>query len=404
MPKYIYRAVNQRGRPVRGVLNAANEADLFARMQQNGLSLIDCREQTEKKGRLAAFMAPNLKARDLIQMFVHMEQLQKAGVPLLDALSDVKETTDSARLRDIMSDVYRDVADGASLSEAMARHPNVFEPIFVALVAAGEETGNLANSFAQLITHLKWTDAMSTKVKKATRYPKILLVVVLAVIYMMMVKVVPDVTSFLTNIGQELPIQTRALMATSAFFQAYFGYILLVLGGGYVLLRVLRARSEDFRYRTDYMALRMPVFGPLIRKISLSRFCQTFGVLFISGLEMLKCLDNAKQTAGNMVIAEALENVRSQVQEGNSLSAALHNSGEFPSLVVRMVRIGEESGNLTAVLNQVSEFYDRDVNDSVDAMIQMIEPALTAFLGAIILWIAAAVFGPIYDSFSNMEL
>ena len=253
----------------------------------------------------------------------------------------------------------------------------------------------MTNSFTQVIKHLKGTDAMRAKVKKATRYPKILVGVVILVVWVMMTQVIPDVVGFLKEIGQELPPVTLALIATSEFFNNYFGYIILALIALYVALMVGRSLSEGFKYRTDYVALHSPAFGPLIRKISLSRFCQTFAVLFTSGLEILKCLEAAKQTAGNLVLTEALERVKTNVQEGSPLSEALNNSGEFPSLVVRMVKIGEESGNLTGVLEQVSEFYDQDVNEAVDGMITMIEPALTVILGGMILWIAAAVFGPI---------
>lgn len=402
MPKYSYRAINDKGRPVRGVVNADNETDLFNRLQESNMSLLDCKEMNEKTSKLAALTAKKVQVRDLIQMFVHMEQLQKAGVPLLDALSDVRDTTESTRLRDIMGDVFGEVSSGSSLSNALAKHPTVFENIFVSLINAGEETGNLTNSFIQVIKHLKWSDAMNAKVKKATRYPKILIVVVIGVVWLMMGHVVPEVVGFLKNIDQELPPITLALIATSEFFA---DYALYMLGGGIFImafLRIGRMVSEDFRYRTDYIALRMPVMGPLIRKISLSMFCQTFAVLFTSGLEILKCLDAAKQTSTNLVITQALDNVRTQVQEGAPISAALNNSGEFPSLVVRMIKIGEESGNLTSVLEQVSEFYDKDVNEAVDAMIAMIEPTLTVILGGIMLWIAAAVFGPVYDSFSKM--
>ncbi|MFH1157881.1 MAG: type II secretion system F family protein [Pseudomonadota bacterium] len=402
MPKYSYRAVNPKGRPIRGVVTAANESDLTSRLEEGGLTLIDCKAMSEKTGKLAALVARRVKIRDMVQMFVQLEQLQKAGVPLMDGLSDVRDTTESAQLRDVMSDVYREVAEGNSFSSSLSRHPMVFEPIFVSLIGAGEETGNLVESFTQVIKHLKWTDAMRSKVKKATRYPKILVGVVMIVVWVMMGQVVPQVTGFLLDIGQELPPVTLALIATSKFFASYFVYIFLGLLAFYIFLVVGRVMSEEFRYRTDYIALHTPVMGGVIRKIALSQFCTTFGVLFTSGLEILKCLDAAKLTAGNMVIVEALGLVRQQVQEGFPLSTALNTSGEFPSLVIRMVKIGEESGNLTGVLEQVSEFYDKDVNDSVDAMIMMIEPALTAILGGIILWIAAAVFGPIYDSFGKM--
>jgi type IV pilus assembly protein PilC len=402
MPKYSYRAVNARGRAVRGVVTAANESDLFNRLNETGMSLLDCKAMSDKSSKLNALTAPKVKVRDLIQMFIHLEQLQKAGVPLLDALSDIRDTAESARLRDIMGDVYAEVSAGSSFSNGLAKHPGTFEPIFISLINAGEETGNLTDSFFQVIKHLKWTDAMNSKVRKATRYPKILLVVVLGVIWLMMGHVVPEVVGFLKNIDVELPALTTSLIATSDFFSSYSLHVIGALVAFYASIKTGRVVSEDFRYRTDYMMLHMPVMGPLIRKISLSRFCQTFAVLFSSGLEILKCLDAAKQTSQNMIITEALESVRTQVQEGSPLSLALNSSGEFPSLVVRMVKIGEESGNLTGVLEQVAEFYDKDVNEAVDAMIQMIEPTMTAVLGGMLLWIAAGVFGPIYGSFDKM--
>jgi len=402
MPKFSYRAINQKGRPVRGVVTAANESDLFNRLNEGGMSLLDCKEMTDKTGKFAALTAKKVGVRDLIQMFVHLEQLQKAGVPLLDALSDVRDSAESTRLRDMMGDVYAEVASGSSFSNALAKHPGTFEPIFVSLLNAGEETGNMTESFGQVIRHLKWTDAMRQKVKKATRYPKVLVGVVVVVVYIMMTQVVPTVTGFLKEIGQELPGVTLALIATSNFVQNYFGYIFLGFVVFYIMLRIFRVASEGFKYRTDYLALHSPMFGSLIRKIALSRFCQTFAVLFTSGLEILKCLDAANQTAVNLVLTEALVRVRQAVQEGAPLSAALNASGEFPSLVVRMVKIGEESGNLTGVLEQVSEFYNQDVNEAVDGMIAMIEPMLTVILGGMILWIAAAVFGPIYNSLGKM--
>lgn len=402
MPKFSYRAINPKGRPIRGVIAAANEADLFNRLNASSLALLDCKEMSDKSSKWQQITAKKVKVRDLVQLFMHLEQLQKAGVPLLDSLSDVRDTAESSRLRDVMSDVFNEVSEGSSLSNALSKHPNVFEPIFVSLINAGEETGNLTNSFEQLIKYLKWKDAMDTKVKKATRYPKILIGVVVIVIYVMMSYVVPEVTAFLKDIGQELPGITVALMATSDFVVNYFIYVVIAIFAALTANRVFRGLSEGYKFRTDMIALRAPVAGSVIRKINLSRFCSTFGVLFVSGLEILKCLEAAQKTVGNRVLYEALESVRTSVQEGSPLSTAMNMSGEFPSMVVRMVRIGEESGNLTHVLEQVAEFYDRDVNEAVDAMIQMIEPALTVILGGMMLWIAAAVFGPIYDSFGKM--
>ncbi len=402
MAKFTYRAVNENGRPVRGVVSAANEGELISILEEGGMALVDCKELSEKKSSLAALKVQKVKIRDLIQMFVQLEQLQMAGIPLLESLADVRDTTESERLRDIMSDVYREVAEGNSVSVAMSKYPVIFEPVFLALINAGEETGNLTESFQEVIKHLKWTDDMRRKIVKATRYPKILLVVISVVIYVMLTYVVPPVTGFLLELGRELPPVTLALIATSAFMQAYAIHIFGAVVSIIAFLKIGRNISKEFRYKTDELAINMPVMGPLIRKIALSSFSRTFGVLFNSGLEILKCLETAKLTAGNLVIMESLDTVKRQVQEGAQLSEALKNSGEFPSLVIRMVRVGEESGNLTKVLDQVSEFYDRDVNDAVDGMIMMIEPSLTGVLGGMILWIAAAVFGPIYDSLGDM--
>ena len=225
MAKYNYRALNKNGRPVRGSLTAANETDLFQQLQAGGFELIDCKTvggESKGAGMIREIFSGGVKTRDKIQLFVHLEQLQKAGVPLLESLADIRDTSESPKLRDILTELHREVSEGASLSEAMGKYPNVFENIFVSLIAAGEETGNLMQSFSQVIRHLKWADAMNTKKKKAMRYPKILLFVVFVVVGVMMTYVVPEVTGFLANIGQELPPVTRALIATSDFFTNYF--------------------------------------------------------------------------------------------------------------------------------------------------------------------------------------
>ena len=210
MQRYKYRAINSRGRPVRGVLSASNEVDLHNQLQSGGLELVSCSGINEKKGGGFAFFN-RIKIRDIIQLFLHLEQMQSAGVPLLDALSDIRDTTEQPRLRDIMSDIHKNVSEGASLSEAMANHPKVFTNLYISLVSSGEETGDLTSAYKQLIKYLKWVDQMQSKVRKATRYPMIVTVVVLLTITVMMTVVVPQITSFIKNIGQALPFYTVAL-------------------------------------------------------------------------------------------------------------------------------------------------------------------------------------------------
>ncbi|MDD3021312.1 MAG: type II secretion system F family protein [Alphaproteobacteria bacterium] len=401
---YKYKAYNAKGRPIRGVVSAANEVDLYNQLQGAGMELVSCAPVSARRSSGIALLRPKVKTRDLIQFFMHLEQMQAAGVPMLDSLADVRDSAENQTLKDIMTDVHRSVSDGSSLSESLAAYPKVFSNLYISLIEAGEETGNLEMSYSQLIKYLKWIDEMQSKIKKATRYPTILLVVVVLTITVMMGVVVPQIVGFIKNLGQELPVYTTALMATSEFFQEYWWAVLAAPVIMFFVYKSLRKSSEGFAYQMDTLWLRLPIMGPLIRKISIARYSQTFGSLFSSGIDVINCLKSSQQTVTNLALIEALEIVQAQVQSGSPLSAAFGASGEFPTLVTRMIKIGEESGNLTPVLNQVSEFYTRDVDEAVQGLITMIEPMLTALLGGMIMWIAVAVFGPIYSSFEHIEM
>lgn len=365
---------------------------------------MSCSPIENKSGGGLSFLRPKVKTRDLIQFFMHMEQMQAAGVPMLECLSDIRDSSENQTLKDIMTDVYRNVSDGSSLSEALGNYPKVFGNLYISLIKAGEDTGDLQKTYAQLIKYLKWVDDMQSKIKKATRYPTILLVVVILTIVIMMGVVVPQITEFIVNLGQELPFYTTSLMATSQFVQDYWWGLLVGPIAFFVILKALKKNSETIAYHADAIALRLPIAGPLIRKVTIARYSQTFAALFSSGIDVINCLKSSQKTVNNLALIEALEVVRSQVESGAPLSQAFNASGEFPTMVVRMIKIGEESGNLTPVLQQVSDFYTRDVDEAVQGLITMIEPMLTAFLGIMILWIAVAVFGPIYASFEKIDM
>lgn len=414
MERYKYRAISEQGRSVRGTISAASEADLYNQMQSVGLELVDCKKLGDRSG-LGGIAMTRIKIRDLIQFFMHMEQMQSAGVPLLDALADIRDTTENRRLRDIMTEVHRDVSDGGSLSESMGKHPKVFKNLYISLIKAGEDTGDLTASYRQLVKYLKWVDIMQSRVRKALTYPIIVLVVVLVAIVVMMGFVVPAITGFLKEMDRELGWVTTSLIATSDFFANPLFHIfgLPVPGGVIILLtplvilaitHALCQASADIKYRVHELMLRTPIMGNLIRKISIARYAQTFSALFAAGVDVLGALKSARQTVSNVVLLDALERVERYVQTGKPISESFNASGEFPSMVVRMIRIGEESGNLTVVLEQVSEFYSKDVDEMVQALITIIEPTLTAVLGVMILWIAAGVFGPIYSMLGELEI
>jgi type IV pilus assembly protein PilC len=393
MKKYKYRALDEDGTQVRGKLSAINEVDLYQQLKSFKMELVDAKEQRQK------FTLPffnRVKAREMIQAFVHLEQLQRSGVPLLDSLADIRDSTDSPILRDVMAEIYRDVSEGAFLSQAMLKHPKYFDNVVVSMTASAEQTGNLADAFTQLIGFMKWSELMRKRTIKALTYPTFTLFIFLIVLGILMMYTVPQIIGFLKDMKQELPFMTTSLIATSDWLQSYGYWLPIGFIGTMIFVKTMNKSSPTFRYNYDMMVLKIPVIGEVARKINLSRFSRTFGSLFKSGLEILKCIDTATQTVGNTYMNSALIRARRQISEGASISAALNNTGEFPSLVIRMVKIGEESGNLTHVLDQVAEFYDADVDEAITKMIGMIQPTMTIILGVIIMWIAAGVFGPIY--------
>lgn len=386
------------------MVTAANEVDLFNQLKASGMDLVSCSPVQNQSGLGGvSLFRPSVKVRDLIQFFMHLEQLQAAGVSMLDSLADVRDSADNQTLKDMMTDVHRNVSEGSSLSEALANYPKVFHNLFISLIKAGEDTGDLEKSYTQLIKYLKWLDDMQSKIRKAKRYPTILLVVVIGTISVMMGMVVPQIVGFVKNLGQDLPFYTTSLVATSEFFQEYWWAVIITPILLFMLYKVIRKNSESFAFSMDSMFLRLPIAGPIIRKIAIARYAQTFASLFSSGIDVVNCLKSAQKTVSNLALVEALMTVEARVQAGAPLSQAFNSSGEFPTLVVRMIKVGEESGGLSPVLMQVSEFYTKDVDESVSGLITMIEPMLTALLGLIILWIAVGVFGPIYSSFENIN-
>lgn len=404
MERYKYRAINLKGRQVRGVLQAANEADLYKQLQNSGLELLQSSVVGSKgSASLLSFRLRGVSVREMISLYMQFEQMQNAGIGLLETLSDIRDTTSNTYLKDIISEVYRDVSDGSSLSEAMGKHPKVFTELHLSLIQAGEETGDLVSSFRELVKYLKWVDDMQTKVRKAVRYPMVLVFVVIITVSVMMGLVVPEITSFLEEMDIRLPLHTLALIATSEFFAKYWYIVILSPLVLYGVYKLLRKNSRGFAYAMDKWFLKLPLFGELIRKISIARFAQTFGALYASGIDVLRGLESAKNTITNLYLEESVDGIIEMVKSGSSLSDSFKASGEFPSLVIRMLRIGEESGELTQTLEQVTEFYSADVDESVGNMITMIEPSLTLVIGAMLLWIAAGVFGPVYSSFETID-
>lgn len=399
MPIYRYTALNNKNRKIRGEITAANDVDLEERLHEIDLDMIDYKEVRAK----VSSPFSRVRLNDMIVLCTHLEQLDKAGVPLLDSLADIRDSTESGKLRDIMADVYEAVKGGLVLSDALKQHPKVFNEVFVGLVAAGEKTGRLSNSFAHLAHHMKWVAELRRKIRKAMAYPITLLLVLTGVITILMLAVVPKLTDFLLSQGFELPIHTRALIATADFFGEYW-YLVLTMPIATIVAFVMFYRySEEFAYRVDTITLHIPAVGNTVRKIDMARFTHFFAIMFKSGIDVLECLDGGRKVVGNRVLQASIDMTKKAVSEGNSLTSALRMSNQFPNLVIRMFKVGEDSGNMDESLENITFFYDREVNDAVDALVGMLQPVMTIVMGAIIFWIVASVFGPLYDTFSKIN-
>ena len=401
MSGFAYRAVAAGGRVVRGQLAAASELELDGLLQQTGLQLIDCRPLRQGRASAGGVRAGS---RELINFCFHLGQAHKAGLPILDALRDLRDSTGNPAFRDVLASLALAVEGGRGLSAAMAAFPVTFDRVFVNLVRAGEQSGELAAVLEQMTASLKWQDELVAQTRRLTLYPAFVATVVMAVVAFLMIYVVPQMSEFLKNMGQDMPLHTRALVATSAFVTAYW-YLLLVLPVVLALgLRWLVRRHVWARLAFDRLKLRAWIVGPILEKIVMSRFITYFQIMYASGITVVDALKTSRDLAGNAVVAEALGKAHGYVEQGNSLSSALAQAELFPPLVLRMVKMGEDVGQLEQSLLNITYFYNREVKESVERLQAMIEPAMTVILGLILGWVMLAVLGPIYDTIGRIAM
>jgi type IV pilus assembly protein PilC len=400
MPLFNYRAIDSDGRTAVGRIEALNLADLEMRLKRMELDLID---GVPDKAR-SLFGARRIPRRELIHLCFHLEQLVRAGVPILEGLADLRDSLENPRFREVIASLIEGIEGGQTLSQAMEAHPRIFDTVFVSLIRAGETSGQLPEVLRSLTETLKWEDELASQTMKLTLYPAIVgLIVALATIFLM-VSLVPQLKQFVKTMGQALPPQTRALFFVSDLFVAYWYLallILIVLAAG---TRLLVGVNPAARLAFDGVKLKLPFVGGILRKIVLSRFANTFALLYSSGIPILEAVRTTQRVVGNLVMQRGLEDVEQLIGEGQNLTAAFLRTGFFPPLVIRMLRVGENTGELSRALANVSYFYNRDVRESVEKTQQLIEPLLTLLLGGLLGWIMLSVLGPIYEVVSRIKI
>lgn len=396
MSSFKYRVRDKWGRPLSGVIEAPSREDAGERLWQLGYFPISLKEE-RKEG------APDLghiwesfqrvKLADLIFFTQQLSTLYKAGLPLLSGLESILEQTENRRLKKILERVKRQVEGGNTLSEAMARHPQAFPLVYVNMVRAGETSGMLGEALDRFISLAERELNTKQKIKEATRYPKIIILALAVAFVVLMTFVIPRFAQIFAQFKTPLPWPTRLLINSHEFFQNNW-YLILAAGIGLLLGLNQYLQTINGRALWDRLKIRLPLLGPIFLKVALSRFAFIFVMLNRSGVPILQTLEIAAATIDNFEISRAIDEIRGKIKSGKNLALAMKEIKKFTPLVVQMVAIGESSGTLDGMLMRISEYYDREIDNSIKKMSTLIEPILTLGLGVVVLFLALAVFLP----------
>ena len=401
MTAFTYKAVNAMGRSASGQMHAENETDLEIRLMRQGLDLISCRIPSNN---LAYFNRNKIRAKDLLLFCFQMHQLSHAGLPLLSCLSELQTSHDNPHFQQVIASLSAELEAGKTLSQAMAHHPKVFNTVFISLVHAGEQTGQLPLVFNELFCTLRWQNDLMSQAKKLLAYPIFVALVVLSTVTFLMTYLVPQMAAFLQNMGQSLPLNTRLLIALADTLAAYWWLLISLPILGLIAFSLLIQRSPVLRYRYDQLKLQLPITGPILQKIIMARFSRYFALMYQTGIPILDAIHISQGLVGNQVVANSLVQVHADISGGEAMSDSFNNAGLFPKLVVRMIKVGESTGGLDKSLFTISEFYDQEVRDAMQSLLKLIEPLLTVLLGSLLGFIMYSVLGPVYDSFSTLKI
>ncbi|MFB3100512.1 MAG: type II secretion system F family protein, partial [Gammaproteobacteria bacterium] len=342
--------------------------------------------------------------RDLITFCFHLEQTSKAGVPILESLEDIRDSVDNPRFREIISAMYEAIEGGQTLSQAMSSYPSVFTEVFTSLVKAGELSGEIGEIFFQLSESIKWQDEQISMTKRLLMYPLFVGTVVISVIFFLMIYLVPELLSFIRNMGQEIPANTKVLIFVSNVFVSYWYWMIGVPMIFAIGLSIGVKINPRIHYQLDAFKLRIPLVGPILKKIILARLAGFFAIMYSSGITILDCIKTGEQVVGNKAMEEAVHQVGVRISDGETLSSSFESEKLFPPLVLRMLRVGETTGALEVALLNIQYFYTRDVKESIERLQSMIEPGMTVILGGIIAWVMFSVLGPIYDLITKIKI
>lgn len=402
MANYAYKARNSGGQLIEGVLEGATSGAVADILLGQGVVPVEIRETkaTAKASGKASFnislTQPKVGHLDLLLFSRQMHTLLKAGVPILRALNGLQESAINPAMSDVIQDVRESLEGGRELSVSLARHPKVFSPFYVSMIRVGEATGMLEEIFLRLFEHLEFDRFMREQVKSALRYPMFVVIAMLVAIVVINLFVIPAFAKVFAGFGSELPLMTRILLATSKFFLDWWPYMLVASVGGVFAFRSW-VGTHAGRYQWESIALRFPIAGKIIHKAALARFARSFALGTRSGVPVMQALSNSAQTVDNSYIAKRIDAMRENVERGESVLRAAITTQIFTPVVLQMVAVGEESGSLDEMMDEIGLMYQSEVEYELKTLGQQIEPILIVALGAMVLVLALGVFLPMWD-------
>ncbi len=399
MPTYKYIARDQEGNSVNGKISADNEPMIIAELRKRNLIIITI---DEEKGFVAKSVTPKvkgggkIKSEDIVIFTRQFATMVDAGIPIIQALEALGEQTSNLSFKHTISTIREDIQLGSSLSAAFAKHLKVFDELYVNMLKVGETGGILSTILDRVALYLEKSEKLKQKVKAAMIYPAVVVTMALLITTGLIVKVVPTFATIYDSLDQKLPLMTQMLIDFSKMMQHQLPFI--AAGIAVIVIAFIKYRqTPKGRLQIDTLALRLPIFGDLVCKVSVGRFSRTFATLSQSGVSILETLDIVGKTCGNRVIELLVDDIKVSVREGESIAVPLSKSKFFPAMVTRMIAIGEKSGQLEKMLSKVAEFYDEQVDSAVEGLTKLIEPLIIAFLGVVVGFIVVALFMPILN-------
>ncbi len=395
MPVYKWVAVTKRGRTLKGEIEAADEKIARLQLKRRNLTVKKIKQKPKDLFENISFLQPKVTKKDIVVFTRQFSTMIDAGLPLVQGLTILAEQSDNKTFKNILKQVTKDVEGGSTLAEALKKHPKVFDDLFVNLVAAGEVGGILDTILQRLAAYIEKAEKLRSKIKGAMTYPIVVMCIAVLVIAVILIFVIPVFEDMFASVGSALPAPTQLVVNLSRFVK---GNILYIIGALVAMFWGFRAyrKSEKGHKQTDALFLKLPIFGPLLKKVAVARFTRTLGTMISSGVPILDALEIVAKTSGNKVLEEVILEVRGSIAEGQTIAEPLSQTDIFPSMVIQMISVGEATGSLDTMLEKIADFYDDEVDTAVEALTSMLEPMLMVFLGGSIGGLVIAMYLPIF--------